>query len=872
LLPGRFEVRSDGARMTLVTENDPAVEVRTVLGKPTPCVGRRRELAQLEAVYADCVEEEAPAAVLVMGPPGIGKTRLSVEFLRRLRSDTDEGPGFEFIYGRAESFGGGGAYGLIGSALRRFIGIRTSDTLDVRRHKVKTRIGRHLLPAAQHRVALFIGEALGIPFDDEGEIELAAARRDGRLMADQVRLAFVTWLRSEAWERPVVFLLEDLQWGDRPSLNLIDAALELESLPLLVLATARPELEVRVPTLWESRDVTQISLRPLTSRAASNLVDHVLGEEIADAARDRLVRQADGNAFFLEELIRAHAQGDGTDALPESVLGMVEARLSGLPSSSRLVLRAASVFGESFKAEAVSELCGSALSSDALNRELDSLREQELLLSRDDGPASLSGRFRFRSAVLREAAYKMLTDRDRRLGHKLAGEYLSRRGAGDALALGQHFLRGGDQASALPHMARAAKVALDANDFGGAYERAQLGIQCGAEGALLGELLLMQSESKLFQGDLEASSEHASGVIEHCEAATAEWFRAVGYAVFASSLTGREDALHRWIELLYDTPSTEPDVALPHVIALLQAAVALNQRGQYHDAHAIMILAQRRAESVPDVDRPLLMGRMEGMRGILALSDGDLASASEHYRRSAQAYASCGNHRRACNMRISLGFTNMRLGLFKEADMELEEAGSRAAQMGLRHVAAVAWHNLGLTRALTGRVRAGLELELKAYAALKEEGDVRVSGTSLVYLAQIRMLAQDWEGAESHARQAVDELEAFPPARAMAWAVLSMALLEQEKRQKEALFAAREGYQALEELGTIEEGEGVIWIAHARALMANDKRGEARLVLMRAIASLTEQSIKISDVEMRRRYLEAVPEHRQLMELAQSIS
>ena len=60
-----------------------------------------------------------------------------------------------------------------------------------------------------------------------------------------------------------------------------------------------------------------------------------------------------------------------------------------------------------------------------------------------------------------------------------------------------------------------------------------------------------------------------------------------------------------WIDILYETPSTEPDVALPHVIALLQAAVAMNQRGQYHDAHALMLLAQRRAERVHDRDRPI---------------------------------------------------------------------------------------------------------------------------------------------------------------------------------------------------------------------------------------------------------------------------
>lgn len=870
LLPERFEVHSDGERMALLDEKDPVADVRTLLGRPTPCVGRRRELRHLEAIFDDCAEDAAAAAVLVQGPPGIGKTRLCVEFIRRLRERSDESDdAFHLIYGRAESFGGSSPYGLVGDAIRRFVGIHPRDNLAVRRHKLQTRIGRHLTDANRRRVALFLGEAFGVPFPATDDLEMAAARRDGRLMADQVRQAFVTWLRSEAFARPMVAFLEDLQWADRPSLALIDAALGLRDMPLLVVAASRVDAGSGRETLWNGRDVTRIPLGRLRDKAAASLIDEVLGETVTPQETAVLVAQADGNAFFLEELIRARTSPQGSagpGSLPDTVLGMIEARLAGLASSARLVLRAASVFGDTFAKDAVLALCGTRLSEGELGRELAGLADAELLTPYGGDSRDHSGSFRFRNAVLREAAYAMLTERDKSLGHKLAGEWLSRTNDPDELSKALHFMRGGDPGRARPHYARAAKTALDANDFEGAYAHADAAIEGGATGSELGVLQLIQSEAMLFSGDMPTCAEHARSVVSSCEPGTATWFRAIGYATFACSLSGEEAELAQWAERLYEVQASEPEVALPQVIALLQVAVALSQRGQYHDADALVLLAEKRAERVPDHDRPVLVGRLAGMRGQMALSDGDLGAAVRHYRASTEAYTRCGNHRRACNMRISLGFGDMRLGRLAVARRELEEAAARSEQMGLRHVAAVAKHNLGLALALSGQLEEGLVLEQQAYVTLLDEGDVRVAGTSLVYVAQIQQMRGDLGAAEKAANEAVAILDAFEPSKALALAILGGVILA-AGRPEEALGHAERAWEMFGDLGSLEEGEVHIALTYGKVLRALGRKAEAMDVLESALKRLTEQSLRIGDEEIRGEFLQGVAEHRELRAL-----
>src|SRR4030095_16740302 len=132
--------------------------------------------------------------------------------------------------------------------------------------------------------------------------------------------AWEDFLAAEGIANPVVLVLEDLHWGDLPSVKFIDAALRrLQDAPLMVLAFARPELQNHFPKRWAGRALTLLQLGDLPRKASEKLVRHVLGADTSPELVARLLERSAGNAFYLEELIRAVAEGRG-ETLPETIV------------------------------------------------------------------------------------------------------------------------------------------------------------------------------------------------------------------------------------------------------------------------------------------------------------------------------------------------------------------------------------------------------------------------------------------------------------------------------------------------------------------------------------------------------------------------
>jgi hypothetical protein len=370
LLDTRFEVRGAGGRLTLHGQHEPLQITRTLLGRATPCVGRDRELGTLDDVFDECISEPLARVVLVTAAPGLGKSRLRYEFLRRVQER--EQP-VEVWMARGDVMKAGSPFGLLAPAIRRAAGIVEGELI-ARRQKLRARVSRHVPAAEVPRVAAFIGELVGAHFPDEDSPLLRAARSDAQVMSDQIRRAFEDLISAECAAGPLLVVVEDLHWGDLPSVRLIDAALRaVENGPLMVLALARPEVHEVFPRAFGDRRVMEIRLGPLTRRAAEQLGREALGDRVDPDKLKKMVELADGNAFFLEELIRT--VHEGTDAqLPDTVLAMVQARLERLEPEARRVLRAASVFGAVFWSGGVE-----ALTAGESRDWLDTLVERELV-------------------------------------------------------------------------------------------------------------------------------------------------------------------------------------------------------------------------------------------------------------------------------------------------------------------------------------------------------------------------------------------------------------------------------------------------------------------------------------------------------------
>jgi len=238
-------------------------------------------------------------------------------------------------------------------------------------------------------------------------------------MTDQKRRAWVDWLRAECTRTPVLLIVDDAHWADQLSMELIGYALkQLADAPFLVLASARPEIHDQFPRLADDSNRQEIQLDTLRPADCDALVRDVLGEQVSDATRKRLVDRSAGNAFYLEELIRASAGGD-TDALPESVIASVQLRVAALPDGARQVLRAASIFGRNFWSGGIVALLGLDTTPGEVSDWLDALEGAELIERADESALPDQNQYRFRHDITREAVYHMLTDADRITGHRL---------------------------------------------------------------------------------------------------------------------------------------------------------------------------------------------------------------------------------------------------------------------------------------------------------------------------------------------------------------------------------------------------------------------------------------------------------------------
>ncbi|HEX7841496.1 MAG TPA: AAA family ATPase, partial [Kofleriaceae bacterium] len=483
LLDARFEVIERDAGLMLCGERALIQGARTLLGRPTPCVGRDWELDALTGILDECIDEPRTRAAMLIGAAGIGKSRLGAEFVSRARERHGE---IAIWGGRGDSLRAGSTLDLLAQALRAATGIRGSEPLAERRDKIRTRVAEHVPAAEQARVTEFLGELVGAPFpgDGEGGAALRVARQDAQLMSEQMCKAWLDFLQAETAAHPVLLLLEDLHWSDFGTVRFIGTALrDLRDRSWMVLALARPELYEVFPRLWaERQSVHEIRLKGLGRRASERLVRQVLGAGVGPDTVESLVQQADGNALYLEELIRAVAEGkdeskDTDVPLPGTVLAMIETRLARLPRDARRVLRVASVFGQVCWEGGVVALLGADAGA-KVGEWLATLVEQEVLAARPESRFPGERELAFRHALLREGAYATLTAEDQRRAHHLAGEWLEQRGEGNPMVLAGHFERGGQGARAAEFYLRAAEQALHVLDLDAALARADLGLGC----------------------------------------------------------------------------------------------------------------------------------------------------------------------------------------------------------------------------------------------------------------------------------------------------------------------------------------------------------------------------------------------------------
>jgi hypothetical protein len=863
LLEPRFEVDDAGApggdTRWLRRERDAEPAPRLFLDRPSPFVGRERELALLVDLFDEAVAEPCAHVALVTGAAGAGKSRLGAELRRALAGAGRE---HEALVARAEPLRARAAFAMLRPALRRMARVGDGEPYRAAWSRLRAR----LEPAADvdaERAADFVCELLGLrPPPEDTSVQLAAAWRNPQILADQLRRAFVAWIGVEAAARPLLFVLEDLQWADPASLALVEAALRaLPDRPWLVLALGRQEANALLPDAWGGRALHRLPLQPLSRRAAEAMVRQVLPEPPAPARLDALVTRAAGNALYLEELIRAESRGD--ERVPESVLGVVTARLETLEPGARRFLRAGSVFGEVFWAGAAAALTG--VDAGAVRGWTDELLAQELVQERPRARFPGERELVFRHALLRDAAYALLTEGDRALGHRLAGAWLERAGEGDAAVLAEHFERGGVRERAAVLHLRAAEAALAASDFDGALAQTARSRACDPEDAHIGARSFIEAEVHTWRAsfpDVERAAAAAAAVLPR--GSTTWWLAMIDLAVARGRLGNAEGrgAIAR------ELGSVLPDGADgPLVTACLRLSVQLRFAGRAAEADALAPAALAAAGPLAPAD-PGVAAAMHNLLAVQAQYAGDSYAAFELFRAACVDADRAGNMRQATVLRGNTGFAALETGQHEVAEAELATCIADAERLGLPWVVAGARQELGRALARRGRHDESAALLAQVVATFQTAGERRQEGITRAYLGAVRLAAGALDDAEREAQAAVDLLERVPALQAPALAVRARVALA--RGDVAGALAAAGKAMGILAADHVEEGEALVRLVHAEALDAAGRRDEARAAVGAAAQALARRAEKIASPAGRERFLAGVPEHARTLALAEA--
>src|SRR4051794_17306929 len=390
-------------------------------------VGRAHELALLESLAERVSRERRPHLVTIVGEAGVGKSRLLAELERRLG---ERGDGLVFHTGRCPAYGSGVVYWALGEVLREEFDIGDGDSVEIAWRKLSEGVEARLADSAgadPARHAATIARLLGIGSPEAPALTLDD---DPQRLRDSFFAAVRAVVEAIADAQPLVVAFEDIHWADDGMLDLIEHLAQWVRAPLLLLCLTRDELLERRPG-WGSgrRNATSLGLEPLTADEAHELVATLLSDSKTDAAISLIARRSDGNPLFAEEMVQHLAEEGEEGELPDTVQGVLAARLDSLPPFERRLIQYAAVSGRTFWPGSLASIAQDE--GGDLAEALRSLQDKELVVpSRGGGGLSGEREFAFKHVLIRDVAYGMLPKAVRARRHFEVARYVEER-AGD---------------------------------------------------------------------------------------------------------------------------------------------------------------------------------------------------------------------------------------------------------------------------------------------------------------------------------------------------------------------------------------------------------------------------------------------------------
>ncbi len=653
------------------------VQERRLRSEQTPFVGRPAELEKLFVAYDRSFADSQPIVASVSGPPGIGKSRLAREFLKRLEeyrhslppvtepsvgihADTVTHDGGEASYrivrARCEAYGRSRALGTAADAL--------IDLLRIPKGASSEEVAKALGPLnlvhdeAGLLASLLAGEQLA-------EVDPHRAR-------DILYLAMTELMLNVTRHKPCVLVLEDLQWSDPESVAWFDHLLSrAQGHRLLVLVMARPSFWKDNPGRFGERDHVRIELRPIPRRATMEIARALIGCHKDDPKLSQVAKQAAGSPLFAEELARVIATGKSASSVP-TIEAAIQVSLDALDDAAREAIVQMSVFG---LASWDAGLAAVGLSS--VDACIDKLLESDLIVEQALSRFSGTRELWFKHALVRDVAYASASEAMRVELHAKVAGWLAGIGE-DAATIAEHFELGGQSRRAAGYWEIAARRALAANALTDAVKMADRALTFAEDekfafsrATLLDEVYSRLDERAAERAEaIEAMADSAYD--EACEVRTMG-----ARARYDNARSAGHDVAGRLVEVV--RRSAELGIRDEQARSLATLATRYAYAGELamaeDNAKLLLELSEQQGVQAAAVDAWQALAVVRQTRG-------ELAAALDARRNAARAARAAGLKQPEAMLTINLGFALTTIGARDEARREIEAGIHMAEEIG----------------------------------------------------------------------------------------------------------------------------------------------------------------------------------------------
>ena len=856
----------------------------------SPLVGRQVELGQLERLLDSALAGQGQIITL-QGPTGIGKSHLMAVFQQYASAS-----GFQVVAGTCQRIFQSTTYWPWQQALRQLLGLTpdSGSEMAAAQAAAVTETLTRMNPGWDIRIPL-LRDVLGLPLEDNPTTAAFDPRQRQETLFAFVQEIVRTWARSQ----PLLLVFENAHWADETSRGLLEAlAKGSHDAAIMIVALVRPasEIEAEREPLVSLRPLhhhTLLHLGELTGENVGQLVGNLLGGPPSLLARLLIEAKAQGNPFFTRELVEAlresgqllQEEGEWVlsagmiDALrtanalvsdqgawvlaevadlstvslgiPDSIHGVILARLDRLPDSHKPTIKVASVIGYSFELGLLAQVHPAHLARAALANQANTLTERDFIVPdyalsewATDAGHTDTGRYTFRQYATQEVSYETLLFTQRRELHRNLAELLAEQApeAIDQIAyhayLGEdwgrslhyHLLSGIDDKKLFANMQSLdhfRKALASADRLPPAETLAQRR-EIHAE---LGELLLTVGQRDAAFEHLRASLQMADELgDQEAQAHACRWLAR------AHELRGEYQPALEWIDRGL---SVLGDRLTPSSLELhLIGGLIHSRQGEYRKASQQAIASLLAAE---ELRQPSIVARAHNLLGTIDRLRGNLDEAAEHFQESLTLYQQIGNLQGQALAQNSLANALFDLGRWSEADGYYHRAGQIFSQLGNVYNGLLVDNNLGGIALNQGRLDDALLFYRRALRSLEQiGGSLWVMGALNLNLGATHVRRGETAVAFEHLERARDLFtrakgrDLLPEMhRRLAEAHLAQGAMADARREAETSLATAEELSMMVEKGLSRRILGVIAAAEGDV-------DEAERELQQAIRILTD--------------------------------